>query len=379
VALLVFAVLLVRSFVKLQQVNLGYDSRNLLAMAVQPGGVPAERVGAWFQQVAERVRALPDVQDAAAAFLRPLAYGGVGTGTTVVLEGQRADVETARRNPVLNYQTVTAGYFRTMGMSPVRGRVFEGSDRASASPVVIVSESTARALWPGEDPIGKRLSISSRPSRNAPFWQTVIGVVADVRYRGIDRTQLDVYEHTPQSELTPSFLIVRTRQSPLPVVAAVRSAVRGEDAAAVISDVTLLEEAVDAAVAPWRLAGSLLGVVSLIVLVLALVGVAGHVALDIAQRSREFAVRMAVGAAPQQIRRAITARSLLRFAVGAALGAAMAAAGSRLLGSMLFEVEPTDAVTWAGVLAAVGLSVMTASHLIARRIARVDPASLLHE
>ena len=182
------------AFSALRQIDLGFTPERILTLAVQPGN-PNRPPNVWMQDLLTRVRALPGVDAAGAVYLRPLMLGPIGQGVTVLLEGQPETREATEANPVLNYQIATPGYFETLeDTASDRPRV-QRQGHADAPRVAIVSQSTARRLWPGQDPIGRRLSMSNfTPGKPGKSWRTVVGVVSDVRYRGIDEVQFDVYD-----------------------------------------------------------------------------------------------------------------------------------------------------------------------------------------
>jgi putative ABC transport system permease protein len=201
------------------------------------------------------VRALPGVEHAGAAYLRPLMLGPIGQGVAVRLEGQPDPKPGATSlNPILNHQIATPGYFEAMQIPLRAGRYFTEQDIAAAPRVAIVGESTARRLWPGQDPIGKRLSMSAfTPGVSGHVWRSVVGVVSDVRYRDIEETQLDIYDAALQTGRAADNIVVRTSGDPLALTAGVRAAARSLDPAAIVDDLTTLDAVVQRAEAPRRL------------------------------------------------------------------------------------------------------------------------------
>ena len=385
VVLLVSAGLIVRSFNHLRRLDLGFDQFNVLTMQVEPGAtrLPAHE---WFGELIERVEALPGVEAAGAVFLRPLAYGPIGTETSVILEGQPNTMpeaaDAAMQNPQLNVQVATPGYFRAMRIPLLRGRLFDERDHAGAPRVVVVGESAARRLWPGENPIGKRLNTPQNTAEGAitSAWHTVIGVVKDVHYRGIGDVRLDMYEPAAQSHAEPEFLVVRTFGDALGMAAAVQGRARAFDRRVVVGGIATLETIVTRALAPWRLSSWMLALFAALAFVLAMVGLGGLVSLDVANRSPEFAVRVALGAAPGDISRIVLAGAGKRACVGLAIGLIVAIGGTRALATFLFDVELLDGVTYSAVMALVVSVVTVASYVPARRAALIEPMALLrHE
>ena len=229
VVLMVAAGLVLRSFAALTRVDLGFVPSRVLSATVQPrtiGGPP----NAWIEQLLTRVRAQPGVEAAGAIYLRPLMLGPIGQGVLVRLEGQPDTREAAQSNPTLNHQIASVGYFEAMNIRLRAGRFFNDRDIRESPRVAIVADSTARRLWPGQDPIGKRISMSSfTPGAPRTMWRTVVGVVSDVRYRGLQEVQLDVYDAALQTGRPADNILVRTSGDPMVVAPALRSIARELD------------------------------------------------------------------------------------------------------------------------------------------------------
>lgn len=377
VVLLVAAGLVVRSFVNLRSIDLGFVPSNVLTMNVAPRDAKPS-ANEWTHELLARISALPDVEAAGAVYLRPLALGPIGAESGVILEGQPDTQESARLNPTVSYQVATPAYFRAMRIPLRRGRLFNDQDNAASPRVAIVSESTARALWPGEDPIGRRILMPSHSSDGGPsVWRTVVGVVNDVRYRGIDDVRLDVYDAALQAAVTAGDLVVRTLGDPLTVAGAVQAEVRRLDAGVVIDRVTTMDAIVLRAVAPWRFSVWMFTLFAVLAFVLATVGLVSLVSLDVAQRRHEFAVRLAVGAQRGDVRRSVLVSALWRIVPGVAAGVWAAVLGSRVMRHILFGVEPIDPTTYFAVVILIFGVVTAASWLPAHRAARIDPLALL--
>jgi putative ABC transport system permease protein len=377
VLLLVAAGLVVRSFANLRRIDLGFVPSNVLTMSVAPRNAKPS-TNQWMHDLAGRLEALPDVEAAGAVYLRPLALGPIGQETSVVLEGQPNTPEAARLNPVLNYQVATPGYFRAMRIRLTRGRLFDAEDGVGASRVVLIGESTARRLWPGQDPIGKRVLMpDSTPGGPPNPWRTVVGVVGDVRYRGLDDVRLDIYDAALQSPLSATDLVVRTSGDPRLAASAVQAAARGLDSHVMFDRLTTMQAIVSRAVAPWRFSVWMFTLFAAFAFMLAVVGLFSLVSLDVAQRRREFAVRVALGAQRADVLRPVLLAAARRVIAGVALGLLSAIAGTRGIRSLLFGVDPLDATTYAAVIALVLAVVAVASYLPARRAAGADPLALL--
>jgi putative ABC transport system permease protein len=320
---------------------------------------------------------MPDVESAGAVYLRPVALGAIGQETGVILEGQPDTPAESQRNPALNYEIATPGYFEAMRIPLKRGRLFDVRDDRRSPRVAVVSESTARRLWPGQDPIGKRLLLPSMIDAKHPHeWRTIVGVVSDVRYRGIDDVRLDFYDAALQAPLEAMTLVVRTTQTTMNVAATVQAEIRRLDPNVVIDGVTTMDAAVDRLLAPWRFSAWTLVVFAAFAFALAVVGLFSLVMLDVTHRQRELAIRLAIGAGRLDLLRSVLEPAAWRLAAGTIFGVAAALAASRALKSLLFGVAAVDAVTYATVVALVVVVVTFASYFPARKAAAVDPATL---
>jgi predicted permease len=379
VALLVAGGLVTRSFRNLRQLDLGYDPANVLVVHVDPQRAPARE---FYAELLARTEALPDVTAAGAVYLRPLALGPIGQEMSVVLEGQDEAGEAALRNPYVNYESATPGYFQAMRIPLVRGRLFDARDDARAPKVAILGESAARRFWPDADPIGRRLATPVvTPGGTRTVWHTVVGVVKDARYRGLEEVRLDFYEPSDQAplEYMAKQVVMRTTGDPLDIAAAVQALARSLDRGALVGSVTTMEAVVNRAIAPWRFAVWTFVMFALVAFVLATGGLASLVALTVALRSREFAVRTALGAQGRQIAGRVLRDAVKNGLLGVAFGLGIAAAGTRWLESLLFEVRPLDPTTYGVVVALVLATTVAASLVPARRARRVDLVRLLRE
>jgi predicted permease len=375
VVLLVAAALIVRSFVNLGRIDLGFAPSNVIAMDLSPRGA-GRPVNEWMTELIDRVSQLPDVDAAGAVFLRPLALGPIGQETDVVLEGQPNTPETRRRNPALNAQAATPGYFRAMRIPLLAGRFFTGEDTAKTDRVALVSESAARRLWPGADPVGRRLLMPTHGPDQERVWRTVVGVVADVRYRGLTDARLDVYDAAAQSPLAVTDLVVRTRGEPGAISRAVQAEARRLNPGVVIDRATSMDAILRRATSPWRLSAWLFTLFGVVAFAIATVGLISVVGLDVAERRRELAIRLALGASGPQVVGLVLRSTSLWAVLGVAAGVAGALAASRALGGLLFEVTPVDSQTYALVVALVVGVVAIASYLPARRAGAIDPMTL---
>ena len=250
VILLVGAGLIMRSFANLRSIDVGFLPSNVLTMTIDPRNVSGA-TNAWMDELLTRVTGLPGVEAAGAVFLRPLALGPIGQETPVVLEGQPDLPEAERDNPQLNHQVATPGYFSAMRIQLRQGRLFTHEDTARSPRVAVVGETTARRLWPGESPIGKRMSMPTF-SLEGPAWRTVVGVVNDVHYRGLDDVRLDVYDSAAQSTVATTDVVIRTSGDPRNSLEAIKQEARRLNPRVVVDRITTMDTIVSRAMAPWR-------------------------------------------------------------------------------------------------------------------------------
>jgi putative ABC transport system permease protein len=377
VVLLVAAGLVVRSYTNLTRVNLGFESDRVLSLTVEPR-TSATPPNVWMSQLLERIEALPGVEAAGAVYLRPLQLGAIGQGVLVRMDGQAATRAAMEQNPILNHQIATPGYFRAMRIPLVQGRLFADSDHSQAPRVAIVSAATAARLWPGRNAIGQRMGMSSFiPGVQGPQWRTVVGVVADVRYRGLNDVLLDVYDPALQVGRPATSVAVRAAGDPLALAGAIQAEARALDAGVIVDGVTTLDAVVRRATAPWRLSAWMFLIFGGLAFGLSAVGLFSLVTLDVANRRRELAVRLALGASRRSILRLVLTGAAWRVAAGVAAGLAVAVGVTRAVRSLLFQVTPVDPSTYAGVVALVAGVVTIAALLPALRAARIDPIGVL--
>ena len=377
VMLLAATGLIFRSYANLLELDLGFDPARVVTLAIEPQQT-AQPPNEWMRELLSRVEAMDDVEAAGAVYLRPLALGAIGADSTVVLERQTHDLASIRGNPHLNYQAATPGYFRAMKIALKQGRLFGSDDHARSPRVALVSESTARRLWPGQNPIGRRLTLPAMDGNKPPLvWRTVVGVVSDVRYRGLDDMRFDVYDPASQARSLAGHIVVRSLRHPAALAAAIHAEARRMDPRALVGSVTTMEAVVSRTLAAWRLSVWMFAAFALMALVLACAGLFGVAALDHAQRAREFALRLALGAETRDIARRMLISVARQALPGLAVGLAVAAAASRWMSSLLFYTHPLDPLTYAGVVTAVLITIALAGAVPAYRASRTDPAMLL--
>jgi putative ABC transport system permease protein len=387
VLLLVGSGLLVRSLDRLLRVDLGFVPEGALSFTVDLAAekYPTDLLRRAFHRAyLERLAALPGVEAAGAVHNRPLEHGPIGSDHWVTVEGQPLDRASLTANSIsVNWETATPGYFRAIGTRVLAGRAFTEHDTSEAPAVVIVSEGLARRCWPGQDPLGKRLVTGgakvdmTEAGLVVREWQTVVGVVEDARYRGIQSPRFDVFLPYTQGTASLNHVVVRTAGEPLALVPAVREQVRALDPDAIPDGFTPMTRLVERALAPWRFTSALLGVFALSGLVLTASGLFAVLHRFVAGRTREIAIRMALGAEPRRVRRFVLGQGLAMAALGSALGFALSVPLARSLSALLYEVRERDPWSYLAAGALTALITAAASLLPARRAAAVDPNTAL--
>lgn len=376
--LLIATGLSVRSFARLAALDLGFDPTGVLTFSIK--NLDNHRHDA-IEALLARFARLPQVAAAGALSQRPFENGQVGWDTHVILEGQVDRPESWGRNPTLNWETVGGDYFRAMGIRLVRGRVFDAADSAEAPAVVIVSEAAANRLWPGQDPLGKRLreSYLNEASKNAPPpWQTVVGVVATARYREIDQPRLDLYVPLRQGGAIQHFTI-RTAIDPLALAPTLAAEITAFEPDLAMDRVTTMAEVVRRTRGPWQFTMQVFSLFGAVALGLAVLGVISLVTYAVHQRTREIGVRMALGAARGDVVGLMLLQGMRPAVVGLAVGLLAAVLTTRVLSSLLFEVSPTDPATFGAIVVMFAAAAALASYLPARRAASVDPLVVLRD
>jgi putative ABC transport system permease protein len=378
--LLMAAGLCLRSFTRLNRQDLGFNPRNVLTFSV--GGLNKERYPARearhqaIEELVARFERLPQVSRASAMLLRPFELGPIGMDTGVVLEGQPDTPATAVANPVLNWEWITTGYFDTMKIPLIRGRLFEATDTAQSPLVAIVSAATAARLWPGQDPIGKRFHLSLSKEGE---WHTVVGVVGTARYREIDGSRFDLYVPLRQVETDGQYFMVRTGADPLRVAPAIAAETSAFDQALSPDGLTTMDAIVRRTQGPWRFNMLVFGLFGAVALGLAAAGLFALVAFDVVQRTREIGLRIALGAAPGDVVRLMIWQGAKPSALGMLAGVLAALIVTQLMAQFLFEITPNDPLTFVGVVLLLTVVIVLASYLPARRAAAIDPQVVLRD
>ena len=374
VVLLVGAGLLLRSFTTLRGVDPGYSTANVLTMRLQLPGARYRDDGQrirFFREATARIQQLPGVQSVGAISFLPLT--GLGAGTSFTIEGQPPPAP--GQDFVTNVSVCDNGFFRTLNVPLVRGRLFTEREMIERSNVVVISESLARKYFANSDPIGKRLGIYMTD----PIVPTeIVGIVGDVRFQDLTaEPKPTTYWPHPQLAYSSMTLTVRAAGDPLALAPAVEHAIRTLDPDQPVSDVRTMAQWVAKTLAQARFNSLLLATFAGLALLLAAIGIYGVMSYAVSQRTSEIGIRLAMGAEARDILRMIVGSAFRLTAIGLAIGVALALALSRTVASLLYETAGTDPITFAAVLATLSVVALVASYLPARRAARIPPVDAL--
>ena len=376
--LVIGAALLIQTLARFRAADPGFRSAGILTAEIATTGPryrdPARRRN-FYSDVQSKLEAVPGV--VSAGLTSDLPYTSRGNTMSLAIENQPAPTG---QQPDALFRLVSPGYLETIGAHLQQGRLLEARDREESVPVVVVNETLARTYWPGASPLGHRIDTGT--GDGAPRWMTIVGVVADVRERGLDlATRPAVYVPFRQTEISffaPSEIAVLARRDPLSLSKDLQKAVWSVDPEQPVSRIRAMESIVDDELANRSQVLDLLGAFAALALLLAAVGIYAVLSYTVSQRRREIGLRMAVGATRWDIVRAALAYGARLTAAGLLAGMALAAA-ARLLGALLYGISPLDARTFAAVAAALALVAVLASSVPARRAAAIDPALTLRD
>jgi putative ABC transport system permease protein len=373
--LLIGAGLLIRSFVRLLNVDAGFNAGNLLTTDIfLPWSKyqDANTQALFYQQVLDRLNKAPGVEAVGAINSLPLS-GDDKTGDFNV-EGRTAPAP--GQENLVSYRVASPGYFRAMGINMLRGRDFGGQDVLNAPSVVIINEDLARQFWPGEDPIGQYVRVSlGGPVANP---QQVVGIIADVHHFGLDKdVKPEVYVPLLQSPDVFTYLVARTSSDPRSAAAILENEIRAVDKDIPLGHVKPMQMVIEESVASRRLSMVLMAIFAGIALILATVGIYGLIAYSVTERTHEIGLRMALGAQQQDILRLLVGQSMRLALIGIVIGIPIAIALTRYISSLLYSVSATDPITFIILsLLLVGVASI-ASYIPARRAMRINPIDAL--
>lgn len=379
--LLVGAGLLIKSFWRLQQVDTGFKAEQLLTLRLFP---PAstypgnQQVAAFYENLLQRVRSLPGVEDAAVAEGVPL--GDRSGGTVMEVEGRPVEISALNS---AGWRVVSPDYFRTLGVRLLRGRLLEDADQEQATPVAVVNETLARAHWPNEDPLGRRIRLLNRPPGEATtVFLTVVGVVADVKNSSLtEEARQEVYVPLRQREAAITgmgleremSLAVRTSVEPLDRVNAIRQEVGALDPGVPVARVRTMEQILSTVTVQPRFNTILLGIFAAVALVMASVGIYGVLSYSVTQRAHEIGIRIALGARQGEVLKLVIRQGMVLTLTGVVIGVASSFALTRLMAGLLYGVSVTDPAIFVAIAVLLTGVALMACYLPARRATKVDP------
>jgi putative ABC transport system permease protein len=375
--LLIGAGLMMKSLYRLLEVDPGFRPERVLTMgmdlrAQQYSEDPA--VLNFWQQLIDRVSALPGVQSAAVGTVIPLTDSH--SRSDVTIEGMA--LPTPGNFPHPDVHIVSPGYITALGIPLLRGRTFTDQDNEKAPLAGMINAMVARRFFPNEDPIGKRFMFGHPSAANPPKWYTVVGVVSDTRLYGLaNPARLEVYVPFRQNPRNSMALVVKSGADPASLTSAIRDAVQSIDKDQPVFAVSTMQELVSNSVATRRMTLVLLGLFSGLALVLGAIGIYGVISYSVAQRTHEIGIRMALGAPRADVFRLVVGEGLKLAGVGITIGIAAAFGLARLLSSLLYGISATDFETFLGVAVLLALVALVACYVPARRAMRVDPTVAL--
>ena len=369
--LLVGAGLLIRSFMRLQQFDLGFNPDNLLTMRIQlPGSKYREgkQVASFYQQLLERLGTVPGVHSVGA--ISDIFLTDTPNSTGFTIEGRPVAVGAEAIEVPLD--SVSPSYFRVMGIPLLSGREFDDRDVDGAPPVAIINETFLRRFFPGEDPIGKRYVYGGPDPQNP--WITIVGVVGDMRRTGFDRpVRPETFLPEAQATANALTIVARTANDPASFATALRNEVWAIDKDQSVYDIKTMHETLSEMRSQRRFNMLLFGIFAAVALTLAAVGIYGVISYSVTQRTHEIGIRIALGAEKSDVLALIVGQAMTLAGIGITIGIAGSLMFTRLMAGLLYGVSATDPATFgviAGLLAGVAL---LACYIPARRAARVDP------
>ncbi|MFI5093168.1 MAG: ADOP family duplicated permease [Candidatus Acidiferrales bacterium] len=375
--LLIGSGLLLKSFVRLQTVDPGFQFKNILTADVSlPNSkyaTPAQQIQ-FFDQVLQRIQAVQSVKEIAAASGNPIA----GSSYSFAFATRELIALSPADQPSAGYYVVSPNYFHTLGIPLLLGRYFKRNDSASSRRVAIISQSVAQRFFRGRNPIGQSIFIGVGAPTKEPLWREIVGVVGDIKDDGLgEAATMSLYEPYTQIGWSEMYLFLRSDANPSAMAGMLRSQVMSVDKDQPVAEIATGEQLMSEGVAQPQFRTLLLGLFAGLALVLASLGIYGVMSNTVAQRTHEIGVRMALGAGQKTVLRLVLSNGMRFTLLGIALGTAGAFALTRLLKSFLFQVTPTDPATFVEVALFLFFVALLASYIPARRATRVDPVVAL--
>jgi predicted permease len=374
--LLTGAGLLLRSYLRLQRVDLGFRPESVLSLQLTAPFVKypkPEQIAAFFRQVTRRISTLPGVKAVGAISAPPLT--ALSAPFALVIENRPEMMATPRTT--VDLYGVTPKYFSAMGIPLVRGRFVSDSDIRGASMVAVISHSIAVRFWPGQDPIGQRIKVES--GLDNP-WMTIVGIVGDVRFKSLDAPPtLAVYHALEQQTWRPMTFAVRTEGPPTSLITAIRREIAAIDSEQPVYNMVPLETMIGDSIAKPRFHALLIISFAALALALAVVGAYGVMSYSVGQRTQEIGIRMALGATRADVLRMILRQGMVIALIGCVAGLAGALACGRVIAGFLFQTAPSDPLVLAAICLVLLAATMLASYLPARRATRIDPMAALRK
>jgi putative ABC transport system permease protein len=381
--LLVAAGLMIRSVMHLKGVDPGFSPSGILSMQVALSRSTygsLARQSAFYNDALERVRALPGVTGAAACEYLP--FSGIDGSTGFYVEGRPAPARGDEQQA--HYRGISADYFAVMGMRIAQGRSFTFNDDAGSAKVAIINEAMARRFWPGENPVGRRMALDFEtlkffrdrpPVRDIPAgMREIVGIVKDIRHSSLQKAPVpEMYVPFAQRSVTDMTLVIRTEGDPLALAGPVRGVVRSIDPNQPVGHIETMSDLVSGSIAQPRSNSLLLSAFAAVALTLAMIGVFGLLAYDVAQRTQELGIRLALGGQPSDVRALILKNGLRLVVTGLLIGIPGAIIAGTWLNSVLFQVAPTDLVTLGASVGTLLVVSLLACSIPARRATRIDP------
>lgn len=369
--LLIGAGLMIRSFMHLQKVDLGFNPDNLLTARVQLAGTKYrddQAAVGFYKQLTERIEQMPNVEGAGA--ISTIFLSKTPNSSNFNIEGRPQPPPTEQVEVPIDI--VNQSFFTVMGVPLIRGRFFEERDGPNAPQVIIINETMARRFWPNEDAVGKRMKFAS-PESDDP-WIEIVGVVGDVRRTGFDaEVRPETFLPHAQAPARGLMMVIRTDSDPAKLTGAFRAAVRELDPNQPVFEVTTMDATLGEMMAQRRLNMILFGIFAAAALLLASVGIYGIISHNVTERTHELGVRMALGASRGDVLRLVLKQGMMLSGLGIGIGLAGAFALTRVMSSLLYGISSTDPITFVAIALILGIVALAACLIPARRATKVDP------